>query len=68
MARENHSANFRIRADRVAQPQAQVEARSLPWQPSKLAAENLARKSLTAARRRNCDDGIGMNVIDMRER
>ncbi len=59
---------LRIRADRVAQSQAQVEARPLPWQPSEFAAEHFARDSFAVARRRNCDDGVGMHMVDVRER
>ena len=68
VARKHDSPNLRIRPHRVAQSQAKVEARPLPWKPSEFPAEYLARKSFTVARRRNRDDGIGMDVVDMRER
>ena len=68
MAGKHDAANARIGADRVAQAQAQVEAGPLPWQPSEFAAEDFARESFAVARRRDCDDRIGMDVIDVRER
>ena len=66
--RKHNAANVRIGVDRVAQAQAQVEAGPLPRQPSEFAAEDFARESFAVARRRDRDDRIGMDMIDVRER
>src|SRR5271166_3152238 len=68
VAGQYDAANVRIGMDRVAQAQAQVEAGPLPWQPSELAAEDFARESFAVARRRDRDNRIGMDMINMRER
>ena len=68
MSGKYDSANTRIGVDRVAQAQTQVEAGPLPRQPSEFAAEDFARESFAVARRRDRDDRIGMDMIDVRER
>ena len=67
MAREHHAAQAGMGGDIIAQLQAEVEPRPLPRQPADRAAPDLARRRFAAGRRRQRNDRIGVNVVDMSE-
>ena len=68
MAAEHHALHVRVRLGHRAELQAEVEPRPLPGQKAELAAENLAGQRLGVFARRDGDDCVRMNVIDMRVR
>jgi len=65
---EHHTAQGSVTRDVVPQPQAQIEAGPLPAQPADRPLPDLACSRFTAARGGERDDGVGMHVIDVRER
>ena len=67
VAAEHDALVMGIRLGHCAKLQAKVEPRPLPRQKAELAAINLMRERFGVFARRDRDDRVGVNVIDMRD-
>ena len=65
VAFQHATLGLRVFGGEFLQPQAQIIAGFLPWQPADLVAEDLGRQLAGIHRCRDGDDGVGMDVIDM---
>ena len=65
MAAEHHALHVRIGLGHRAELQPEVKARPLPGQKAELAAIDLFRQRFGVFARRDRDDRVRMNVIDM---
>ena len=68
VAFQDDAIGFRVLAAKGFQPEPQLVSRPLPGQPADPVSEDLARQVLRVCRRGNCNDRVGMNVIDMLSR
>ena len=68
MAGQHDAPQPGVGLDVVAQPQAEVEAGALPRKPADGPTPDLLRGPLAARGCRQGDHGVGMNVVDVRER
>ena len=65
MTTEHHTACRRVPGDEVAQPQTEVEARTLPVEPPDVAAVALLDEALAIGGGRQRDHRVGMGVVDV---
>ena len=65
MAAHDEASERRAVSRQTRDREPEVEAGTLPRDPSELAAEDLTRQPLALSCRRNGNDGVGMHVIDM---
>ena len=67
VAGHHHALGAGVGRHIIAQLHPQRIAGAFPWQPADLAAPDFLRRRLAAAAGRQCDDRIGMHMVNMRK-
>ena len=62
---EQHTLGFRVFLDQRFDQQTNIEPRPLPWHVNNVVTVNLAAKSLLIHGCCDCNDGIGMQMVNM---